>query len=192
MATIRPIRPRTKIVSLPAPVGGWNARDSYAEMDPLDAVILQNYFPSTTSVALRFGHTQFATAMTGQSETLMAYSGASTNKFFSVNVGGRIYEVTSGGAIGAADVSSLTNARWQYINVATTGGNYLMAVNGADKARFYTGTAWAADGDGVPYNITGVDSSVCIGINLHKNRVWLVEQNTLKALFLPHLAKTRS
>src|SRR3990170_6550293 len=107
MASVRPIRPQTKIVSLPAPVGGWNARDSFAEMNPLDAVILQNYFPSTTSVALRFGHTQFATGMTGQSETLMAYAGANSNKFFSINVGGRIYEVTAGGAIGAADVSSL-------------------------------------------------------------------------------------
>ena len=185
MASIQPIRPITKIVSLPAPVGGWNARDSFAEMNPLDAVILQNYFPQTTSVVLRFGHTQFATGMTGQSETLMAYSGGATNKFFSVNSGGRIYNISSGGAIGAADVSGLTNARFQYINVATTANNYLMAVNGADKARFYTGSAWATDGDGAPYNITGVDSVNCIGINLFKNRVWLIEQDTLKAWYLP-------
>ena len=86
MESVRPIRPRTKIVSLPAPVGGWNARDSYAQMKPEDAVVLQNYFPSATSVALRFGHSQFATGMTGQSETVMAYAGANTNKLFSAGV----------------------------------------------------------------------------------------------------------
>ena len=184
MESVRPIRPRTKIVSLPAPVGGWNARDSYAQMKPEDAVVLQNYFPSATSVALRFGHSQFATGMTGQSETVMAYAGANTNKLFSANVGGRIYNITAGGAIGAADVSSLTNGRWQYINVATTGGNYLMAVNGADKARYYTGSAWDSDG-AASLTITGVDSAACIGINVFKNRVWLIEQNTLKAWYLP-------
>jgi hypothetical protein len=115
----------------------------------------------------------------------MAYSGAATNKFFSANSGGRIYEITSGGAVGAADVSSLTNGRWQYVNVSTTAGNYLMAVNGADKAKFYTGSAWATDGDGSPYDITVVDSATCIGINLFKNRVWLIKKDTLLAYYLP-------
>lgn len=182
---VRQIRPAVRTVSIPAPVGGWNARDSYAEMPENDAVTLTNYFPDTTSVKLRYGYSQFATGMTGQSETLMAYSGGSTNKFFSANSGGRIYDITAGGAIGVADVSSLTNGRWQYINVATSAGNYLMAVNGADKAKFYTGSAWATDGDGAPYDITGVDTATCIGINLFKNRVWLIKQNTLTAYYLP-------
>lgn len=184
MASIRPIRPRLKIVSLPAPIGGWNARDAYAEMAPTDAVTLINYFPTTTSVVLRFGYSQFATGMTGQCETVMSYSGAGTSKFFSANSGGRIYNITAGGAIGSADVSGMTNGRWQYINVATTGGNYLMAVNGADKARYFDGSAWDSDG-AASLTITGVNSASCIGINLFKNRVWLIEQNTLKAWYLP-------
>ena len=64
------------------------------------------------------------------------------------------------------------------------GGNYLMAVNGSDKSRFYNGSAWGYDGDGT-YSITGVDSAACIQINLHKNRVWLIQQNTLLAWYLP-------
>ncbi len=72
MASVSPIRPRTKMVSVPAPVGGWNARDAYADMPVSDAVVLQNYWPKTTSVAVRNGYTQFATGMSGQSETVMA------------------------------------------------------------------------------------------------------------------------
>lgn len=187
MARVIPIRPRTKIVSLPAPIGGWNARDAFSEMPSEDAITLENYWPTTTTIALRFGYSQFSTGMTGNSDTLMAYSGGSTNKFFSANAGGRIYEVTSGGAVGAANVTGLTNGRFQYVNIANSGGNYIIAVNGADKARFYNNTAWGYDGDGT-YSITGVDSAACIGINVHKNRVWLIQQNTLLAWYLPTAA----
>lgn len=185
MANVRPIRPRIKVASIPSPTGGWNARDAYSDMPITDAVSLTNYYPRTTSVALRNGHSRHSTGLSGQSETLMAYAGGSSNKLFSVNASGNIYDVTSSGAVGAAAVTGLTNGRFQYINVATTANNYIMAVNGADKARFYTGSAWAADGDGAPYDITGVDTATCIGINLHKNRVWLVKQNTLTAWYLP-------
>jgi len=42
--------------SLAAPIGGWNARDSLAEMKPLDAVQLVNFFPTPTDVTLRKGY----------------------------------------------------------------------------------------------------------------------------------------
>lgn len=181
---VRSLRPRIKIVTLSAPVGGWNARDSYADMPPLDAVTMLNYWPTTTSVIARFGYSQFATGLGGNVETLMAYSGAATTKFFGATSGGFIYDVTSGGAVGAADVSGLTNGRFQYVNVATVGANYIMAVNAADKARYYNGSTWDFDGN-AGLTITGVDSAGCIGINLFKNRVWLIEQNTLLAWYLP-------
>lgn len=60
-----------------------------------------------------------------------------------------------------------------------------MCVNGADKLRVYNGSAWFKDGDGAPYNITGVDTANCANITLFKNRVWLVENNSLKAWYLP-------
>lgn len=45
---------------MPAPVGGWNARDGLAEMDKRDAVKLDNYFPGTGSVKLRRGSSRHA------------------------------------------------------------------------------------------------------------------------------------
>ena len=47
--------PRSVSASFPAPVGGWNARDPLAAMDPADAVKLVNFIPNTTSVTLRQG-----------------------------------------------------------------------------------------------------------------------------------------
>ena len=181
----RPLeRASGRAVSIAAPVGGWNARDSVADMAPTDAVTLQNWFPAPTYVQLRYGYSKFATGITGWVETIMAYQGGTTNKLFAA-AGTAIYNVTAGGVIGAADVTALTNARWQYVNNTTSGGSYIQAVNGADKMRVYDGTAWHKDGDGAPYDITGVNSATCIGITLSHNRVWLTQSNSLKAWYGP-------
>ena len=47
--------------SVPAPVGGWNARDSLANMEPTDAIVLDNLIPSTDRVDGRKGSSEYAT-----------------------------------------------------------------------------------------------------------------------------------
>ena len=175
---------KVSTVTVAAPVGGWNARDAIGDMKPLDAVVLQNFWPGTNSVILRNGYSQFATGISGQVETLMAYYGGAAATFFAA-AGTKIYDVTAGGAVGAASLSSLTNARWQHINFTTAAASYLVAVNGADKMRVWDGSAWHKDGDGAPYDVTGVDTATCVGIVAFKNRVWLVKTGTLKAWYLP-------
>ena len=51
-----------------------------------------------------------------------------------------IYDVSSSGAVGAAAVSGLTNARHQHTMFATSGGQFLVICNGADGVRTYDGT----------------------------------------------------
>jgi hypothetical protein len=175
---------KTTAVSLPAPIGGWNARDSLGDMPPSDAVSLVNWVPSTTSCDQRYGFTQHATGLVDNVETLMQYSGAASSKLFAA-AGTSIFNVTNPGAVGAADVTGLSNSRWQYVNNTTSGGHYIQAVNGADKMEVYDGSAWHKDGDGVPYNVTGVNTANCTNISLFKNRVWFIEDDTLKAWYLP-------
>jgi hypothetical protein len=152
-------------------------------MAPQDAVYLTNWFPATTDLQARQGYSQFATGFgSAQVETLFSFAGTSTTKLFGV-AGGSIYECTSGGATGAALVSGLTNSRFQYINMETSGGNFLMAVNGADKMRYYDGTTWSADGG--TYTITVADTSNWIDLTLHKQRVWGIKKNSLTAYYLP-------
>ena len=179
-----PVRQSSLSRSVAAPLGGWNARNALANMDKLDAVKLTNFWPGTSDVLLRKGYSRYATGITGQVETLMAYAGPSTTKLFAA-AGSNIYDISSGGAVGTASVSGMTNARWQYTNITTAGGSYLMAVNGANKAKTFDGTTWHTDGDGAPYDITGVNTAACANIVLFKNRIWLVENNSLKAWYLP-------
>lgn len=178
-------RTAAKVQSLPAPVGGWNARDSLANMEPTDAVTLVNMFPATSNVLLRGGSSSFATGMSGQVQTLMAYAGGATNRMFAIDSGGKsIYDVSTAGAVGAPVVTGLTNAIWEYANITTSGGSFLSCVNGADSLRLYDGSAWTAiTGVSTPA-ITGVTTSTLSNVVLFKNRLWFIQKNTLKAWYL--------
>ena len=179
-------RPQESVVhSVPAPLGGWNARDALANMDSEDAVSLENWFPGTTNVQMRYGFSNHVTGITGeQVQSLMVWNGPTSSQMIAATDAGRMYNAGTAGAVGAAQVSSLTNGRWQYVNMSTTAGNYLIAVNGADKAVIYNGT-YNRDGDGAPYDVTGVNTVDCINVNLHKNRLWFVQENSLDAWYMP-------
>jgi hypothetical protein len=65
--------------SVPSPIGGWNARDSLANMSPTDAVQLVNWFPTPTDVTMRSGYTvgSIITTTTGvQTISSITYSGS--------------------------------------------------------------------------------------------------------------------
>ncbi len=172
-----------RTTTLPAPVGGWNARDALSAMDDMDAVQMVNWFPGTSDVYLRPGREVWATGLTGAVESLLNYNSPTAEKLFAAS-NGDITDVSTAGAVGAAAVSGLTNNRWQYTNMQSSGGIYtLMAVNGADKLIGYDGAAWWQDGDAT-HDITGFDTATAIHCNVHKFRYWMVEQDSLSAWYL--------
>jgi hypothetical protein len=179
----------SQVRSIPAPCGGWNARDVLADMPPTDAVSLVNWFPGTTSVNARFGYTNYATGFSGQVETLTAYAGGAANQLFAWS-GGNVYNVSSTGAIGAPVHGGNSNNRWQTINLATPGGNFLVAVNGVDAPLLYDGSAWhSITATSTPYAITGLPGGIVpanfTNVTLAHNRVWFTLGNTLQAWYLP-------
>lgn len=201
-------RPMAHSVTLPAPFGGLNTRDSLADMEPSDAAAVDNWWSNSTFLEARKGFIPWVGNLSGYIETLLAYSGSTTNRLFAASSNGIIYNITSedeflsdesGNYIETedgrdlivqsssttADLTGLSNGRWQYVNMATSGGNYLRAVNGVDKSIVFTGAVWGRDGDGSPYDISGVDSATLVHINVHKERMWFVENGTLTAWYLP-------
>jgi hypothetical protein len=172
--------------SLPAPVGGWNARDGAANMSELDATILENWFPETTDIRVRKGYSDHVTGITGLVESLMVYNKPDgTQTMFAAAVDS-FYNVTSAGAVGAAVVGSLTNGKWQHVNFTNSAGDsYLCCFNGTDSPRYWNGTAWLTiTGVSTPA-ITGITTSTIINADVHKRRMWLVVNNSLKAYYLP-------
>jgi hypothetical protein len=125
--------------SLPAPIGGWNARDSLAEMSPTDAVQLTNFFPTPYDVELRKGYTKFSTGISGQVNSLMTYAGPTSQTLFAA-AGTKIYNASTSTA--TTSFTGLTNDKLQHINFSNIGGDYLVACNGADPTLVYDGTNW--------------------------------------------------
>ena len=176
-----------EVVSIPAPVGGLNARDSVADMPPTDALLLDNLFPSPTSVGVRGGSTTWATGLPGPVNTLACFSSAGgTRKLFAAS-GTGIYDVTASGAVGSAAVSGLTSSFWQFVNFGAAGAQYLVMVNGSDSMEIYSsGGGWqTVTGVSAPIALTGVTTANLIHVNEFMGRLFFIEKNTMHAWYLP-------
>lgn len=175
----------SRIISAPAPVGGWNARDALADMGKNDAVILENWIPKTTEVVLRGGSMNHVIGLPSAVETTAVYNKADGTSQMFAGSGTAVYNTTSAGTVGAAVISALTNVRFQTVNFATSGGKYLYMVNGADKPQLWDGSTWVAvDGASSPA-ITGVTTTTLIHVNVHQKRLWFIQKDTLKVWYLP-------
>ena len=175
---------KSSSLSITAPIGGLNARDSLAAMPPQDAVILDNFFPTPTTCDLRKGYVKWSTAFPAAVESLMPYQSATSGKMFAAS-GTAFYDATANTAVGAAVVSGLTNARWQHANMGTPGGQFMVCVNGTDKMRLYDGSAWTTiDGTSTPA-ITGIATTTFAHVNLFKNRLYFVEKDSFSVWYLP-------
>ena len=135
----RPKQNTAKTASVPAPIGGWNGRDSLANMQPMDAVQMVNWYPTPTDVTMRKGYTKSSTGITGSVNTLMNYPTTSAYKLFAV-AGTKIWDATSSTATQV--YSSLTSDKLQYVNFTNTAANYLVTCNGADPVTIYDGSNW--------------------------------------------------
>ena len=128
-----------KTSSFPAPIGGWNARDSLAQMAPTDAVVLNNWFPTPTDVTLRNGYTVYSSGISGDVNSLMNYAGPTSQTLFAA-ASTKIYNCSTSTATEA--FTGLTNSKFQHINFSNAAGNFLVACNGSDATMVYNGTVW--------------------------------------------------
>jgi hypothetical protein len=183
---LQPRRQNARTVTVTAPTGGWNARDPLAEMKPTDAVILDNWFCTPTELRTRKGYSEWATGLDGDVTTLIDYDAPSgTEKLFATTSTGKLYDVTSQGAVGSPIITGLSSARWQHVQFATSGGSFLLAVNGADYMRIYDGTTYyTVTGVSTPYAITGIATTSLIDVHTHKRRNWFIQKQSLKCWYL--------
>lgn len=166
------------VTLIPAPFGGWDTREATADI-PLDrALLLDNFFPLGDRLITRRGFRAWSTGLVAPVETLMPYSPPSGTPRGFAAAGGSIFDVTTIGAVGPAVVAGMTNARWQWVQMGTSGGQFLLAFNGSDAPRIYDGTAWTAS------TITGPTANRLVWGNLHQRRLWVGETDSLTAWYL--------
>ena len=116
-----------KIVTVPSPTGGLNQRDAFDNMPATDAVLLKNFFPSTTTIILRNGHAKHCdTGKTDPVGTLMEY-GAGGGSSLLAATAGKIFNVST--ATPSSLATGYNSDIWSYDNMATSGGQFLIAAN---------------------------------------------------------------
>ncbi len=126
---------------IPAPTGGWNARDSLADMDPRDAIELINMVPRGDGVQTRPGYAVWAAATdigSDNVETLVTYhgEGAGGTEALICATDGDLKDITDGTS--PSDLGTgFTNDRW---NTEEFGGRIIFC-NGADGVRDYDGSS---------------------------------------------------
>ena len=164
--------------SIPAPVKGWNARDSLANMPEDYAVDLENIFPNLTSCDLRSGFESHSTGNgSGAVETLVEYAGVSNSKLLCA-AGSVIYDASEAG--GSTSIATgKSNAQWQTTMFGTAGGNFLFMVNGADAPIYYNGSAF------VTPTLGSVTATDIVNVAAHQRRLFFVFNDSLIFGYLP-------
>lgn len=165
---------------VPAPVGGWNAIDPLALMDPKYAPVLDNWVPRTGYVELRAGFSAWVQALASAPvESLMTYRPAGLSERLFAACNGSIFEVTTQGIPTTAQ-TGLNSNRWQYVNFTPAlGSNYLYIVNGQDAPRYFQGTTWTQ-----PSITGGPAPSTFSNIAVWKRRLWFVQGGSTVAWYL--------
>ncbi len=152
-----------KALTVPAPVGGWNARDAWAAMDPRDAVLLDNWYPTNGQVISRKGCTQYTTTLGASVESLMPYNAGGTQKLLA-GADGEIWNVSTSTPASLYNTSITLNA-WQHATLDGTMG----MVNGTDAPLKYNGTTVST------MTLTGPTAANVIGVHAYKSRSYFWE-----------------
>lgn len=160
--------------SVPAPLGGWNTRDALAAMPKTDAVVLENWIPGTSEVTTREGSTDWSTGFAKPPLSLLPYNGQAVQKLFAATDDG-IFDITAGGAIGAA-VVALASGQVEYAMMTSAGGHFLVAINGVDSPHKFDGTTWTTT------SITG--GGTLTNIAKMVERLWFTSANSASAWYL--------
>jgi hypothetical protein len=151
--------------TIPAPTGGWNARDAWADMKPNDAVVLENWYPANGEVMSRKGCAVYCDGLGGPVESLIVYHDGDSEKMIAA-ANGTVWDVST------STEASLTTAptidRWSY---ATLDG-VMGLVNGTDAPLTYNGTATAS------MTLTGPTAANVIGVNVFKSRSYFWEDES--------------
>lgn len=175
--------------SVPAPIGGLNARDSLVAMQETDAVVLKNWWPQPYGCSIRQGYVEQSSGLPSSVQTIATWSSASGGRAMFAWSGTAMYDVTTAGPVGAAVVTTLTNALWETVNIVNAAGNNLICVNGIDDGIIYKGSGAPARivaGDGITVNTwAGLGPKNAVQLTNHQHRLWAVQINSASGWFLP-------
>ena len=171
-------KPEATAYTFPAPIRGLVLNENIATAGPSGAQVLDNFICTTTGIKARAGSQKYGT-LPGAVRSLFTYRSVSQVLFAADNTA--IYDLsTSPDPLGAsAVVTGQTGGAYSTAMFGTAGGNFLIAVNGADAAQVYDGASWS------PGTITGVAMSSLSHVWSFANRLFFIEKDSMRVHYLP-------
>lgn len=173
---------KSKTHRFPAPVRGLirNENPSFTKAGGAD--VLENWFPTTRSVKTRRGTRKHAT-LAGSSAVaaIMPYGEAS---LFAANNSG-IFDITTvadpdSALTAESGIGTSTSGDYSYTQFATSGGEFLLCVNGTNLHKVFDGSSWAENSPA----ITGTVTSSWSHVWSYANRIFGVKKNSQTAVYL--------
>lgn len=162
--------------------------ESIAAAQPQGASVLDNFWVERTAIKPRGGRRLHATVhASNPCESLMVYRSGTAEKLFGATAAA-VYDISSPAdeeVVPSAEFSGQTSGDWSYVNIGTAGGQFLIAVNGADSMRKYDGSAWGTVTGVTTPAITNVTTSNLKHVWYYKSRLFFIEKDSLKAWYLP-------
>jgi hypothetical protein len=130
-----------------APVAGWVTNQSLVKSKAFSAQTLENWFPTSTGIAMRGGSIQRAKTGTAPVQSFITYNAGGTKKIWACDAT-TIRDVTSPANPNTpppASVAGQTSGYYSYVNFTTSGDSFVVAVNGTDFLQLYSRTFdWSA------------------------------------------------
>lgn len=169
----------SQVVSIDAPIEGWDAFHSIDQMPPTAAILLDNWIPRGGSCDSRGGHSVFVDLGTGvPCETVASLENESESQLLAASDGG-LWDITDGTATQIAAASTYSLDRWQCENFRKADeSGILIMCNGLDNTQIYNGTTIR------DIITTGTDEALSltptfVGCVVYKGRAyyWLPDDN---------------
>lgn len=159
--------------SVPAPIGGLNARDSLDKMAVDDAIVMDNYIPLDTKVVLRKGYCKYA-ALPDKVSTLMCYNVSGANRFLAF-CGGNVYNISSKQNVTVYG-KSFHSSIWQWCQFK----HRLIMVNGSDAPQtFYIDDEGQTHFEDLAVSGEGLVAQKLVNVCVSKQRLFFVEKGSL-------------
>jgi hypothetical protein len=215
-----PRQRKSDMVTFASPVAGWIANRALAEPNsgPQGAVVLENFFPTATGAILRRGSYVYAQVSGEKPVTALFKYVVGNNQRLFVADATTVYDITTiidqrNWTLGTTDYTlgdpgadyeigvvsvyqkgvweNTLGGDWFTVQFATTGGVFLIGVNGASKGFIFDGTKFysldggddpAFPGVKFPNGLTTADMAY---VWVYKNSLWFVEKESLNAYYLP-------
>lgn len=179
-------RQKSEVRKFAAPIRGLIRNENPVVKKSGGAEVLENWFPSNAGIVTRRGTAKYA-RLTGTSVVgaVMPYIAGGNSKLFAANDAG-IYDITTiadpdAETSAASGIGTVTSGEYSHIQFSTTGGDFLVCVNGTNVHKIYDGSAWASNSPG----ITGTTSDNFSHVWAHQKRLFFIKKNSLTACYLP-------